>query len=99
MQESQITDSKFIEAGKYPPKMFYLADKAFNKMPFPISERIEFSFFFPAVARRDNNLATTQPDLIDKMIGIISFVGNNSVGIKPVDQRFGFNDIIGLSLG
>ena len=80
--------------------MLDLIDKTFNQMPFLVKIRIIIAQFLTFGSGRNNYFGFVLfDDELDKIVGIIAFVGNQPLKIKVDDQRFGLRDVITLTSG
>ena len=80
--------------------MLDFVDETFNQMPFFVEMGIIITQFLTFGSRRDHHFGFILfDDKSDKIVGIIAFVGNQSLKIKVDDQRFGLGDVVALPCG
>ena len=67
--------------------MFDFTDKAFNQVSFPIKMPVIFSARLSVVtAFRNDDFAARLSDSLDKLFGIVTFVGNQAVKNNAVNE-------------
>ena len=59
--------------------MLNFTNKAFDQMPFTIKMAVVFSRFSSAIMTfRNDNFSTRSSDSLDKRLGIVTFIGNQT---------------------
>ena len=99
-EKAEISVGQFFKSRKDPTKILDFVDETFNQMAFFVKMHIILAQFLAFGSGRNNRFGFILfDDKPDKIIGIIRFIGNQSLKIKVGDQRFALSDVVSLPPG
>ncbi len=79
--------------------MFQFADAAFNQMPLFVKLGVNDTLHLAIDLRRDDRFGVSFSHEQDKLVCIVTFVGNHIIGKQVFNQRFGLCNVITLAAG
>ena len=77
--------------------MLDFVDKTLNQMPLTIKPGIVVSLGQSPLVSRDHRFCTSLNDVIDKLLGRIASVSDDTLKLKSIDQVSGLGDVMSLS--
>ena len=99
MKEAKVSGIQLLKPGEYPAIMLHLVDEAFHQVALPVQVSIAGLGFLPVGARRYDRTHAPFQDVLAKLLGIISLVGNHVLPGITGDQTLGLGAVVLLPPG
>lgn len=94
MQKAKIRPIKFLETRKDTPRVLDFVDKALDQMPFSVEPFIILAQEFGTLMRRDNGFNAALQQIVDKILGGIAAICDETLKIKAFQQLLGLGDVM-----
>ena len=99
MQKTQVSGVQLLKPGEYPAIVLHLVDEAFDQMALPIQMPVIVGGFPPVGAWRNDRSHAQGQDVLAKLPGVISFVGQHLLTSITGDQFLCLGDVVPLPSG
>jgi hypothetical protein len=97
MDDGEKVDGAAVIAGCDASKMLKFVKESFDSISQFVGLRIVWNLDFAVPFRRDDNLDISLFDHLAEIVGIVSFIGDDTAGCLAVQEIGGCRDVMGLA--